>query len=195
MENRLIHSFLEDPEHREMYENYLQNPNETNKKLVEEKFKLHVMKIKVISYFSKVLFFEAQRFDKKLRANAAHTLPLLDDDSEDEIATNTLLNSPIEIVVGHTSVIEDFLENEHLFNLVSNLNDKNKELLYLLYIKELDEDQVAVRLGVTKQAVNKRKNNLLKKLRELYFKQERKKSHEWNLERDLRRRSIAYSIT
>ena len=61
--------------------------------------------------------------------------------------------------------IENYFENERLFNLVSNLSDDNKKLLYLLYVKDLDEVQVAEKLGITKQAVNKRKNNLLKKLR------------------------------
>lgn len=154
MGNKLIQTFLQDSEHKKMYETYLQNLTDDNKKEIEEKFKLHVMKINLLSYFSKVLYFEAQRFDKNIRATT--TVSLLDGDDSVESYTLKTTDEP---------KIENYFENERLFNLVSNLSDDNKKLLYLLYVKDLDEVQVAEKLGITKQAVNKRKNNLLKKLR------------------------------
>lgn len=160
MGNKLIESFLQDPKHQKLYSDYLEMPNEANKELIESNFKLHVMKLKVLSYFSNVLFFEAQRFDKKLRATS--TLPLLDGDK-----LETTESSLFDVEMNET-LVENYFENERLFNLVSNLNDRNKQLLYLLYVKDLTEDQVADFLGITKQAVNKRKNNLLKKIRRLY---------------------------
>ena len=154
MGNKLIQTFLQDSEHKKMYETYLQNLTDDNKKEIEEKFKLHVMKINLLSYFSKVLYCEAQRFDKNIRATT--TVSLLDGDDSVESYTLKTTDEP---------KIENYFENERLFNLVSNLSDDNKKLLYLLYVKDLDEVQVAEKLGITKQAVNKRKNNLLKKLR------------------------------
>lgn len=161
MGNKLIYSFLEDPLHQKLYSSYLENPSEEKQKEIEEKFKLHVMKLKILSYFSKALFFEAQRFDEAARKTASS--PLLEENDEDVITTSQVetINEPL---------LENYFENERLFNLVSKLNDNNKQLLYLLYVKELDESQVAAKLGVTKQAVNKRKNSLLKKIRQLYYK-------------------------
>ena len=163
MGDKLIHSFLQEPEHRKIYETYLQNPIETNKELVESKFKLYVMKLKVLTYFSKVLFHEAQRFDRKIKLSTA--LPLLDDDDNSKGYSHTSDN-PTEIIDDPS--LGNLFENERLYNIVSNLNDNNKKLLYLLYVKDLNEDQTAQKLGITKQAVNKRKNILLKKIRNLY---------------------------
>ena len=162
MTNKLIHSFLQDPEHQKLYSEYLQNPDETNKELIESKFRLHVMKIKILSYFSKVISYEAQRFDRKIRTTS--TLPLLGDDNEEY---PYMIDEPQETFTD--PFLENHFENERLYNIVSNLNDDNKKLLYLLYVKDLDEAQTAERLGITQQGVNKRKNNLLKKIRKLYF--------------------------
>ncbi len=162
MRNKLIHSFLQDPEQKKIYETYLQNPNEINKELVESKFKLHVMKLKVLAYFSKVLFYEAQRFDKKIRRT---TVPLLDNDTEE---SPIIIDTALEI--SDEPILESHFENERLFSLISKLDENNKQLLYLLYVQNLDEGEVAAKFGVTKQAINKRKNNLLKKFRKLYFK-------------------------
>lgn len=164
MPNNLIMGFLEDENNRYLYECYLEEPSDKNKEKVEEAFHIYAMKIKILSYFSRVFFFEAQRFDKKVRQN--NTLPLLDDD-DDECINIELIHS-YEELSGNLS-LENYFEDERLSNIVSKLNENNKKLLYLLYIKEFDEAQVAAKLGITKQAVNKRKNNLLKKIKKLYF--------------------------
>lgn len=60
------------------------------------------------------------------------------------------------------------LENEQLFEIVNNLDPKDNELLYMIYVAGLDEDEIAKALGVTKQAINKRKNKILKKIKSQY---------------------------
>lgn len=162
MVNRLINGFLEDVQNKDIYKNYLKNPTDTNKEKVEEAFRLYAMKIKILSYFSKALFFEAQRFDKKMRRHNA--VPLLENDEVIDDRNNQDLIYAEEGNSENLS-LEDFFENESLYNVITNLNDSNKKLLYLLYVKDLNEAQVASKLGITKQAVNKRKNNLLKKIK------------------------------
>lgn len=65
--------------------------------------------------------------------------------------------------------IEFLLENKALYKIVSNLSLKQKEILYLIYVKDLTEDTVAIQLGVTKQAINKNKNEALKKIHQEYI--------------------------
>ena len=115
MVNKLVESFLQDPLHRDLYAKYLQNPTKENVQEIEEKFKLHVMKIKLLSYFSKVLFYEAQRFDKNARTTMT-TVSFLDGDDKVE---------SYELETTDEQKIENHLENERLFNLVSNLSDDN----------------------------------------------------------------------
>lgn len=124
------------------------------------------MKIRFLSYFSKVIFFEAQRFDKKIRA--AHLLPLLETD-EDENTSNSIHLIYTENKEDKKDELVDYFEDERLYDIISNLSEDNRKILYWLYVSELDEAQVAKKLGVTKQAVNKRKNNLLKRIRKFYF--------------------------
>lgn len=175
MENKLLQSFLEQPVNQNLYLEYLQNPNENIKNTIEKRFKIHVMKIKILSYFSKVFYFEAQKFDKKIRENSLRNILIMDKDDDGEWVTyndvSHFSNDIPETFNEDSSEQhspENLFEDEKLFNLIANLSEKNKELLYLLYVKDLDESEVASFLNVSKQAINKRKNNLLKKIRTLY---------------------------
>lgn len=170
MSNRLIESFLENPKMEELYKDYLINPVESKKIYIEECFKLHVKKIKILSYFSKVLLFEAQRFDRKLR-NISSTSPLILDNEDSillELITSQHYHDSFDTLLEKPEQLEILFEDKHLFNIISNFNSKDKELLYLLYVKEMNESEVAKHLGVTKQAVNKRKNSILKKIKVKY---------------------------
>lgn len=175
MKNKLLESFLSNPESNKLYKNYLIYPTEENKQIVEDRFKLHAKKIKILSYFSKVLFFEAQHFDKKIRDNSNKSQLIIDSENfnEDSIFLDSLiLNNEIPTFVDTIGNAPDELENlfedKQLYKIISELSSKNKDLLYLLYVKELSESEVAKILGVTIQAVNKRKNKLLSKIRENY---------------------------
>lgn len=166
MVNKLIDGFLEDKKNRILYATYLNNPSDFNKQKIEDAFKVHAMKIRFLSYFSKVIFFEAQRFDKKIRA--AHLLPLLETD-EDENTSNSIHLIYTENKEDKKDELVDYFEDERLYDIISNLSEDNRKILYWLYVSELNEAQVAKKLGVTKQVVNKRKNNLLKRIRKFNF--------------------------
>lgn len=169
--NRLITTFLEDEKHQKLYSDYLQNPSQINKDLIEDHFKIHVTKIKVISYFSRVLYFEAQRFDKKIRYDLSKGALILDNEEiKDEIQYNDssyTIQEDLELILENAN-IENIIDDEKLFNILSNLNEKNKTLLDLLFIKGMNESEVASHLGISHQAVNKRKNSILKSIRKLY---------------------------
>lgn len=169
--NRLITTFLEDEKHQKLYSDYLQNPSQKNKDLIEDHFKIHVTKIKVISYFSRVLYFEAQRFDKKIRYDLSKGALILDNEEiTDEIQYNDssdTIQEDLELILENAN-IENLIDDEKLFNILSNLNEKNKTLLDLLFIKGMNESEVASHLGISHQAVNKRKNSILKSIRKLY---------------------------
>lgn len=174
MNNRLIESFLEDPKMNELYQDYLINPTNAKKIIIEQHFKAHVKKMKILSYFSKVLFFEAQRFDQKIRYDSNKSPLILD--SDDSIFLNIIASQndddAFDISVDNADQLQTLFEDQHLFNIISNLNSKNKELLYLLYVKEMDEVEVAYSWGVTQQAINKRKKSILKKIK-VKYKRER----------------------
>ena len=65
--------------------------------------------------------------------------------------------------------LESFFEDEKLYSIVSNLTQRQKDIIHALFIENQTESEVAERLGVTKQAVNKVKNQTLKKIKREYM--------------------------
>lgn len=57
MANKLIESFLANPDMQNLYKNYLTHPTEENKIIIEKHFAKHVKKIKTLTYFSEILHF------------------------------------------------------------------------------------------------------------------------------------------
>ena len=62
---------------------------------------------------------------------------------------------------------------------MSRLGSENNYMLYRLYFAEntCSENKLALELGITKQAVNKRKKNILKKLKKLVVKFEKSQQY------------------
>lgn len=171
MKNKLLSSFLEVEENEKMFLEYLKVRDEETKKTIEERFKFHVVKIKILKYFANVMHFEAQRFDKKIRNIANKNLLIFDSDVSDvlveQLEERNSTHDTIDFSNNYLG-IQDMLENEELFNIINSLKPKDNELLYMIYSAGLDEDEIATTLGVTKQAINKRKNKILTKIKNQY---------------------------
>ncbi|MEY9980608.1 DUF3238 domain-containing protein [Lysinibacillus sp. RC79] len=67
IQNRLLQAFLTDEKINKFYLSYLEHPSAQKKDMIEKLFQIHVRKIQLLSYFSKVLHFESQKYDKKIR--------------------------------------------------------------------------------------------------------------------------------
>ncbi|MFJ7667535.1 sigma factor-like helix-turn-helix DNA-binding protein [Lysinibacillus sp. NPDC097195] len=177
IQNRLLKNFLNDAEIKELYQSYLEKPTICKKEMIEKIFQIHVKKIQLLSYFSKTLTFESQKFDKKNRHNNKLNQLILDKNIDDGDGGGKLLdliadernyydfvfNTPIE-----PSKLEMIFEDKQLYEIVSTLSAKQKEILYLIFVKEWTEEELALELGVSKQAINKVKNHALRKIKKEY---------------------------
>ena len=177
IQNRLLHTFLTDKKINNLYLDYMGNPSPDKKEEIEKLFQTHVYKVQLLTYFSKILHFESQRFDKKIR-HLHTTQPLILDKNMDDGETTLLdligetqtsyeyrsLGSTLTDPNNLTSLFDDKL----LHDIISKLSAKQKEILYLLYIEGIPEIEIAHKLAITKQAVNKTKNQTLKKIRKNY---------------------------
>lgn len=72
-------------------------------------------------------------------------------------------NTPVE-----SSELEMIFEDKQLYDIVSTLTEKQKKILYLLFVKNWTEEELAIELGVSKQAINKVKNYTLRKIKKEY---------------------------
>ncbi|MCM3638708.1 sigma-70 family RNA polymerase sigma factor [Sporosarcina luteola] len=175
MKNPLLNRFFEDEKMMKLYDNYLKNPTDLNKVELEKYFFRHARKIQLLNYFSKVLNFEGQRFDKKTRQHSTRNQLNLDKPIDDGETILNLLPHPLGIqeemeneYFSKTSVLEDLIEEETIAKIVSSLSEKQKEILTLIFLECMSEEDIARKIGVTKQAVNKSKRNTLKKIEQQY---------------------------
>ncbi|GEM_PF-1130926 len=175
IQNRLLKNFLKNPEINQLYQSYLEKPTTYKKEMIEKIFQIHGRKIQLLSYFSKTLTFESQKFDKKIRHNNKLNQLILDkhiDDGGGKLLDliadernyyDSEFNTPVE-----SSELEVIFEDKQLYEIVSTLSAKQKEILYLLFVKDRTEEELALELGVSKQAINKVKNHALRKIRKEY---------------------------
>jgi RNA polymerase sigma factor (sigma-70 family) len=66
-----------------------------------------------------------------------------------------------------SEIVEDKLLLETLYAALAELADDERELINALFFDEKSEREVADGYGISKQAVNKRKNVILAKLKKL----------------------------
>lgn len=172
VQNRLLQTFLTDEKINKIYLSYLEQPSAYKKDMIEKLFQIHVRKIQLLSYFSKILHFESQKYDKKIRhINNVNQL-ILDKNVNDGEGTVLELiegEQPFDELEFSTD-LELVFEDKHLYKIVSNLSSRQKDVLLLLYVEGLTEIEAAQRLGVTKQSINKTKNQTLKKIKQDYKK-------------------------
>lgn len=103
---------------------------------------------------------KAEKFSKK----TASFLPSREDSYERLLETNQ------QFVIQEVSVqvqVENLLDVEIVRKALSFLNSEERELINLLFYQEKTEQEVGILLHISQQAVNKRKQAVLMKLRKL----------------------------
>lgn len=176
VQNRLLKSFLEDERVSKLYKSYLENHAPHTRDTIEKLFKIHVRKIQLLSYFSRVLYFESQKYDKKIRDHNQVNQLTLDSDINDgenkliDLVPDESIDDESEWMYSDFAHLEVILEDKQLYNIVSKLSPKKKYILHAIFIDNLTEEEVSRKLGISKQAVNKAKNQAFQKIRLEYQK-------------------------
>lgn len=89
----------------------------------------------------------------------------------EEVQEINLCSGPdidINIPVLQWGKLDEYVENEILSAVISTLNSKDKQLLYLKYYEDKTDYQLSLIFGVTQQSITERKNRILKKLKSRY---------------------------
>lgn len=155
----ILKSFLTIEENKKYLELYQKRKEEKYKTILAERFAKYYAKIIVVSYYSKSMYFFAQKYDMEIKKESKITNELILKHFQMEKDNDS---SFIEI----SSVdILDYITNEKVYQAVSKLPEKQRQLLFLIYIKQIKEDIIADYYGVTRQAINKTKNNSLRKIK------------------------------
>jgi RNA polymerase sigma factor (sigma-70 family) len=137
------------------------------KREINYNFNLYYYKIRLISYLSKLIYFEAINYDKNAR-KIAYNFPLILDKTSKHGETSLveqLSDSNIKPDFIEYIKMEDHISDYNLFKAITKLTDRQKEILFLTFIKDLNDTEVAQILRISQQAVTKTKNKALEKLR------------------------------
>lgn len=166
-ENKLIESFLEDTDNRELFENYQRKNSDAIKLVLDERFKSFYQRYRLLSYFIKVLHFESKHFDKKLRLHNKRYQLASAKTEEAELIFEQHFNIKPDLEYHSPSLdFKEHLTNEDLFNSFNLLTEKQKNIITLSYLHLMTDTEIAKSLGVTQQAVYKIRKSALKKLRD-----------------------------
>ncbi|MDX8046527.1 sigma-70 family RNA polymerase sigma factor [Gracilibacillus sp. S3-1-1] len=168
LENKVVRSFLEKKENLVLLMNVLCNPSKENEDELDRAFKYFYFNIRFTSYISSALYFNAINFDKKykkIRDRFPLTMDNLVGDENGETFKEMIKddNSEIKIDVFLKSEnIIDYLEDSLLSESVKRLTDRQKEILYLAYVKQLTDTEIGIVLHKSQQAVSKTHKKALK---------------------------------
>jgi RNA polymerase sigma factor (sigma-70 family) len=162
LENSIVKSFLMEEKNQKLLVQFICNPTEENKKLLDKEFKEFYFDIRFTSYISTALYFNAINFDKRYRKMLKRQ-PLTVDQSikndTSQPSLNTLLvDTEAEVQVDdilRSENIEDYVTNPVLYEAIQSLTEKQKEVISLAYVKGLTDTEISKVLNKSQQAVSK----------------------------------------
>jgi RNA polymerase sigma factor (sigma-70 family) len=125
------------------------------------------------AYIKRVVFWSRQKYDKSYNTRLQRE-ELTQNCEYDDIVSDSLHNLEdqfqIEEFINVDSAhIENIFTDEKMYSTVKNLKPKQKFVLYLLYYQNRSEQETADILSISRQRVNKIKNEALKKIMYMYL--------------------------
>jgi len=170
-DNQLLKSFLEHDENKRILDHYCKNPSKHNKEQLDNAFKRFYFKIRSLSYFSKVLPFEAVKFDKKIKKYKDYHLMIIDRplnrdyDTSDNTLIDYLEDTSTNLKNVHSTKLQDHINDLDIETALNYLTPKQKNILYYSFVMEFKDTEIAEMLKVSQQNISKTKKRALTKIR------------------------------
>jgi DNA-directed RNA polymerase specialized sigma subunit len=127
------------------------------------------------AYVKQVIVRSRQKFEKSYRTRFQHEMLTITGDIE-ELAVDEVENDSEGFVLERCtrfdySNIENIFAEEKLYRAVKRLKMNFKLTLYLIYVVNKSETEVAEIMGVSRQRVNKVKRDALRKIISAYIEE------------------------
>lgn len=169
----LFKSFIKKQKNKEILMKALLNPNEENKKALDQSFKNHHFHLKFLSYLSKTLHFNAVRYDQKRRRDHNKNLLILDAPARNDESTPSIIdqlsdtNQDLEkMIFSRLSTIDEHLSDDKLVKKFNTLTPIQKEVLTLYYLYSYTDSEIAQFQKKSQQSVFKTRKRALLKLKQ-----------------------------
>ncbi|MEK4485780.1 sigma-70 family RNA polymerase sigma factor [Psychrobacillus sp. FSL H8-0484] len=159
---KIIQEFLKCPTNRSLLDEFKNTNSEEIKLRIDLEFKKFYQNFRILSYLIKVLHFESKHFDKKMRSYRDRNQLTLESNLD---MFPIYHEKAFADSIGLSGDIVDHITSENLFKCLRKLTDRQKEILSLVFVKEMTDKEIAQRLGITQQAVSKTRRNVIKYIR------------------------------
>lgn len=161
MNNVIIKSFLEKENNKDLFITSICFPKSSSKEKLDAEFKKFYFNIRFTSFISNTLYFNAINYDKRYK-KFSNRHPLTVDsslvDGESSSFKDYIPDTKAEIridLLSKSSKVEDYVINQDLYEALKTLSPKQKEIIDMIYVKELSSLEICKLLGKTQQAVSK----------------------------------------
>lgn len=135
--------------------------NEIIRKLINNHVSDELLKVKLLDLVEQEERHERWEAEKRRRGKIVSL------DSDEYVRTK--LEYEFRMHNEDTDIINEF-DILDLLNSIKQLSKQDRSLIGMLYFKGMSEREVADKLGVSKNAIHKRKHKILKKLKKFYKK-------------------------
>ncbi|WP_164908650.1 RNA polymerase sigma factor [Halobacillus litoralis] len=167
----IVKSFLAQEDNFSLLESHLRG-NESSSNLLDEKFKLHFYRAKIVNYLSNLIYYFSIDYDKRVNVYGER-FPLVLNKTPNDDEGNNGDNSLIDMVnvdhVDFDSSFEHSLEgsvtDKRLYKAIKKLPKNQKKVLSLHFLKGLSNKEIARVLDESEQNVSNVKRRAFKKLR------------------------------
>ncbi|WP_371069684.1 sigma-70 family RNA polymerase sigma factor [Sediminibacillus sp. JSM 1682029] len=174
LNNTIVSTFLKDQDNYQLFVQTICYPSQANTKKLDDKFRAYYFNIRLTTFLSNTLHFNAINYDKKYKNVKMRNQLILDspltDDSEytlKDVIEDKQQVSNLEAMFsnGRDYSLEDLVVDERLYQAIANLTENQKKILNLAYVHELSDTEIATVMKKTQQAVSKSHKKALKRLR------------------------------
>ncbi|MGE7840579.1 sigma-70 family RNA polymerase sigma factor [Lysinibacillus sp. NPDC093712] len=166
--------FLQDQKNRDLLSSFLAEPCLENKVRLDNAFKVHYKKAKVISYINKLIHYYSIDFDKKVnryyRRNIFLSSFVKDENNAQEFPSKQLeLQKDLYDTVLNNQGLLQSISSEELLHAIKTLSSKQLLILDLKYSQNLSNKEIAHILNESPQTISYNLRTAIKKLRAKLF--------------------------
>lgn len=172
MEHPIIRGFTSHLENSALVKKYILDPNESNLEKLNQAFKIYIFAIRFTKYLSSLIGNSRIDYVRRTMKDEERELVIFDkpiSEEEDktlgEMLTSAYHGDDLPQVTVNPDIFQSQLNNEWLYEGFSKLTPKQKLVITLAYSSRARDNEIALLLHVTQQAVSKTRKTSLQKLK------------------------------
>lgn len=172
MNEPIVKQFLQEKNNYSLLISSIDKPTKENKNRLDTAFKNHYKKVKIVNYLSKLIYFFAIDFDKKISNHRKKNVLNMDSDTSFtdrnkliKESTSNIMSYKLEINEKNSKIV-DIISDEEIITNIKNLSDKQIRILELKYINNFSNKEISKFLNESEQTISYNLRKALNKLRD-----------------------------